>query len=202
MDTNNSGKLGAQIRAKRKQLGISMTALAKDTGFSQSYLSQVERGLIHPSIGALQKIAQALNESISFFFDEQLPQEKPKKGKKTITLSAEPDVAIVRADKRKGLIQPGSTVKYELLSPNLQGALEMLYIVAHPGGGSGPEYFVHDGHEGGVVLSGILEYEIDGQVYRLNPGDSIHFKSVLPHRWKNVGDQELRMFWVTTPPSF
>ncbi len=30
----------------------------------------------------------------------------------------------------------------------------------------------------------------------MNPGDTIHFKSTLPHRWENLADGTTRVVWV------
>lgn len=50
--------LGERIRQQRKELGLSLTELAKQAGISKSYLSNLERGLQkNPSIEVLKKIS-------------------------------------------------------------------------------------------------------------------------------------------------
>jgi quercetin dioxygenase-like cupin family protein len=41
-----------------------------------------------------------------------------------------------------------------------------------------------------------VEYEIDGEIYRLEPGDFLLFEADLPHRWGNPGDDEARLLLV------
>ena len=56
-------ELGEFIRAQRSGEGVSLRKLAKLAGVSNPYLSQVERGLRHPSAEILQAIAKALRVS-------------------------------------------------------------------------------------------------------------------------------------------
>ena len=44
--------------------------------------------------------------------------------------------------------------------------------------------------------------QLDGEEYRLKPGDSFYFESSTPHRWKNPGRKETLVLWVNTPPTF
>src|SRR5262245_61101684 len=51
---------GERIRQLRLDVGLSIRRLATQTGFSPSLISQVEHGLVMPSIGSLERIAMAL----------------------------------------------------------------------------------------------------------------------------------------------
>ncbi len=108
---------------------------------------------------------------------------------------------VVRADKRKVLIYPGSNIRNELLTPNLQSAIQMMWIVMPPGTDSGAVPFHHEGDECGVVLQGLLETWIGDEKYILGPGDSICHKSTISHRSKNIGDTDVIMVVAKTPPS-
>ncbi len=52
--------LGKYLRAQREIAQVSLRALARMTNVSDSYLSQVERGLYHPSPDVLKAIAEGL----------------------------------------------------------------------------------------------------------------------------------------------
>ena len=183
--------VGEKIREIRMGKEITMTELARRTGFSQSYLSQVERNLINPSVGALQKIAREFALPTAYFFQNS--------NEMTVKNSA---VAVVRKDHRKGLVYPTSHMKYQLLSPDLKGPIEFLYITAAPGADTGDDDFEHVGQECGVVLKGIMEIFVGDEKFLLEPGDSICFDSSLPHKWRNVGEEELEAVWAVNPPSF
>jgi transcriptional regulator with XRE-family HTH domain len=57
------GSIGAFIREQREQAQVSVRQLAKLTGVSNPYLSQIERGLRKPSAEILQQIARGLRIS-------------------------------------------------------------------------------------------------------------------------------------------
>jgi transcriptional regulator with XRE-family HTH domain len=55
--------IGAYIRSQREGAQVSLRQLAKATGVSNPYLSQIERGLRKPSAEILQQIAKGLRIS-------------------------------------------------------------------------------------------------------------------------------------------
>jgi transcriptional regulator with XRE-family HTH domain len=57
------GDIGSYIRAQREQAQVSLRQLARSTGVSNPYLSQIERGLRKPSAEILQQIARGLRIS-------------------------------------------------------------------------------------------------------------------------------------------
>ena len=56
-------ELGEFIREQRRNAQISLRQLAQQTGVSNPYLSQIERGLRRPSAEVLQQIGNALRIS-------------------------------------------------------------------------------------------------------------------------------------------
>src|ERR1700754_2450176 len=60
--------LGAQVRAMRRRLGITISELAASAGLSGGMLSKIENGQISPSLSSLQVLAKALNVPITTFF--------------------------------------------------------------------------------------------------------------------------------------
>ncbi len=57
--------IGERLRDARQNLGLSLRALGEVTGFSASFHSQVELGQASPSLGSLQRIADALGLTVS-----------------------------------------------------------------------------------------------------------------------------------------
>lgn len=53
--------LGERIRAHREEKGLTLKEIAQITGISYSYLCEIEKGLVLPSIRSLRKIASGLN---------------------------------------------------------------------------------------------------------------------------------------------
>ncbi|CAN5159317.1 helix-turn-helix transcriptional regulator [soil metagenome] len=61
--TKTVGNLGDYLREQRLAAQLSLRQLAEQTGVSNPYLSQIERGLRRPSAEVLQQLARALRVS-------------------------------------------------------------------------------------------------------------------------------------------
>jgi transcriptional regulator with XRE-family HTH domain len=57
--------LGRAVRAIREERGISQVKLAADTGFRQSWISQVEHGKRNPSWTNAVRLAEGLDVPVS-----------------------------------------------------------------------------------------------------------------------------------------
>ncbi len=60
-DQDSSGRLGEFIRAQRRLAELSQRELARLADVSDTYVSQLERGLHQPTIKVLRSIASALD---------------------------------------------------------------------------------------------------------------------------------------------
>jgi transcriptional regulator with XRE-family HTH domain len=69
--------IGMTIRGFRLQKGMSQGDIEKRTGLLRCYLSRVENGHTVPSLETLQKIAAALDLSLSHFFAEDPVRDMP-----------------------------------------------------------------------------------------------------------------------------
>lgn len=54
-----------------------------------------------------------------------------------------------------------------------------------------PVHIHHDEDEEGVVITGRLSAELDGQRLEAGPGDTVWLPRGVPHRWWNEGDEPL-----------
>ena len=182
------GWLGREARSLRKANGLSLKELAAACGKSIGFLSQMERGLSTPSVSDLHHIAEALKVQISWFFPQGEAVEPSEGG------------IVVRKARRRRLSFASGIADY-LLSPTLDGPLEVLWSVMEPGADSGNAYD-HAGDEAGVVIRGSLELWVDEQFFLLEEGDSFSFPSTAPHRYRNPGLTPCELLWVITPPSY
>lgn len=64
------GAFGAVVRAQRKAQGISQEALADLAGIDRSYMGGIERGEHNVALINIQRIALALNTTISELMSE------------------------------------------------------------------------------------------------------------------------------------
>jgi transcriptional regulator with XRE-family HTH domain len=67
------------LRRIRVKQGISQERLAFDAGVDRSYLGSLERQAENPTVDLLDRIAAVLSVSISEFFVQPRPGEKPPK---------------------------------------------------------------------------------------------------------------------------
>lgn len=181
--------IGGVIRRARKHQGQTLAQLAEASELSLSYLSQIERNLLNPSVGTLKRIADALD----------LPAGKLMFA--TDASSSRTTVAVLRKGQRKSVSFPQSSIRYELLTPDLRRRASLLWLTAEPDAESGAP-MTHEGEDVVVVLKGRLDVEVGGTWYELAAGDSIYFNSELPHRWANRGKGTAEALWVSAPPSF
>lgn len=61
MKTPTAAALGEFIKSQRRLAKLSQRELARLAGFSDAYLSQIERGLHRPSVRIVRDLATALN---------------------------------------------------------------------------------------------------------------------------------------------
>ncbi len=175
---------GQRFRRLRLKRGLSLAQVARATGVSVGFLSALERGQMHSSVGTLRRIARFYKTNIASLVETN--GDAP---------------TLVRVSERKVLETNGSRVRMELLAWG-NTAMEPHLFRIKPGGGSGESYS-HEGEEFLHVMRGEFEIWL-GNVghYRLKPGDSLYFESSTPHRWKNPGRSEAWILWVNTPPTF
>lgn len=180
--------IGEQLRQLRKVKNMTLQQVAEAVGVSTGYLSQIERNRSKLPIGVLKNIADVLGVHMNWFFQPEVLGPPEERG------------FIVRADKRRRMSFTGTGIHEELLSPDLNGPLELLLSVIEPGADS--EFYTHDGAEAGYVISGALDLWIGERHYILARGDSFSFKSTTPHRCANRGTEPTQVIWVITPPHY
>lgn len=127
-------ELGARIREERLLRRLTLETLSEKTGLSKSFLSQVERGLTEPSITSFKKISKEFGFSVVNLFSINGKPNGKWRYENAVLDHAErkfayvENVEVVRADKRKRLAPPGSRVMYDLLTPDMNRRLEMMYM--------------------------------------------------------------------------
>jgi transcriptional regulator with XRE-family HTH domain len=180
--------VGSQLRMLRKSRDLTLDELSRRSAVSIGLISQIERGNGNPSFNTLVQLAHALDVPIGRLF-HTTGQVSP---------------VVRRADRRSLDIHgaPQADALHELMSPDLNGALEVIWVEAPPGYDSSETPFAHPGEEFGVVLEGRHEVYLDGEKHELGPGDSITYSSTTPHWYRNPGPETVKAIWVITPPSF
>ena len=173
--------LGKRIHELRAHRGLTLEKLANRAGLTASFISQLERNIVFPSIPSLTSIAAALGVRADFFFKET---EVPK-GK------------VVKKEKRERFILEDAGADVEVLSEGSLGVkMQPLIFTLKVGGHTGGQLNSHEGEEFGMVLKGRIELSVGEDKYTMEEGDSVSFNSFQPHKFVNVGGKEAVVLWV------
>ena len=194
---------GEIIRKKRRGENITLKEMAERTGLSVSFLSEIERNVAKPSMGALRKITQVLQISL-LSFSEDASEILPKRPTEAASKSSYvQDVRIVRANQRKKLGYPDRPGFYELLTPDLNRALQVLYVKIDPNFETGAEPIQDPvGEKFILVLRGTYETTINKVVYTLTTGDSIYYPAESEVFFRTLSNEPVELILVVTPPGF
>lgn len=178
--------VGARLRRLREMAGLSQRELAKRAGVSNATISLIEQNRASPSVGSLKKVLDGIPVSLSDFFAlEELPRER----------------AFFAADELAEIA--GGGLSFRQVGRDLTGrALQIIHERYAPGADTGQTLLRHNAEEGGVVLRGRVEVTAGDQRRVLGPGEAYYFNSRLPHRFRNVGEEEAEIVSACTPPSF
>lgn len=179
--------IGSRLREARKKEELTLNELAKITGFSPSYISQVERGLTEPSITSLRRFCLVLDKKMYFFLEEDAS-----------------DPVIVRKHNRQKLKISSSNVVYEFVSPMMRQApivpkFEVIEVTVSPKKYSSEESYSHNVDEIIMVLEGTLSIIFNEKEVTLKKGDSIYLAPNTSQRLFNPSDEILVFLSIMTP---
>lgn len=160
--------LGGTVRRLRESQGLSLRALAAKTGFSASFLSQVENGQASPSIASMDRIASALGRTLAQFFH-----------------GAESAPPIVRVSNRIQLTSEWSRARIEGLAGDGVGRLDAMLITIEPGGMSGRHPDLAPKEEFALVVEGQVALTLGETEHTLAGGDAVTILAGTARRWHN-----------------
>lgn len=165
--------IGEKIRDLREKKGLSLQDLANRTGYSSAILSQMENHMVSPPLGALIKLAKALELKVGAFFGDE-PRES---------------YAIVRKDERRSISRFASKegvsygYSYESLGFDKKDRhMEPFLVSLEPATVKSEKLSAHEGEEFIFVLEGEMEAILGTHKDILYPGDCIYYDSNVPHK--------------------
>lgn len=163
--------IGERLRELREARNISMRNLATKSGLSANALSMIERNRASPSVSTLYKLADALGVSITSFFGSHMERKQ---------------IVFLKSDQRARVAFTRGIFE-GLGGEQFVGRVEPFMLTLENSANSGPRTMSHTGHEFVFCLRGELEYQVERQLYHLEPGDSLLFAAHLKHKWRNPG---------------
>jgi transcriptional regulator with XRE-family HTH domain len=174
--------VGEWVRRIRTEGRMTVRALAARTDFSPSFISQVENGVVSPSIASMEKIANALGVTLGEFF----------------AAAAEGDAGlIVRAEDRLQMTSMWSSGQIEALAPVTGMRMEPVLITLEPGGRSGKHPNAHGSAQFAFVIAGEPTLTLGPEEHVLRAGDAVTIRPQELRRWENRGRSVAKILIVS-----
>jgi transcriptional regulator with XRE-family HTH domain len=183
LDALTTEKLGARLRELRLGSGLSLRALAQRLGISPSAVSQIERGVMRPSVSRLIAYVTAIGVPLAAVFETGIEKdpEGPAPG-------ADPTLSYaIRRSWEVAPIKLGGGVTFRRLAPVPTPGVEFFESIYPPNSMSNThgQLLRHEGYEVGTITEGELTVDFDTDVVTLAVGDSITFPCSRPHLISN-----------------
>lgn len=174
-----------EIRLNKK---LTLENLAKITGFTKGYLSQIENASQPPPIYTLSRISNALGVDVTELFGSVSAGESYQE----ITISRKNHYKLYNRESTPyGYI-------FEDLAPLKKGKnMEPFFVtVGFDRKIDIQKDFRHDGEEFIFVIEGRLKLFFKGESYILEEGDCAYFDADKPHSGMSLGDKEAKLLIV------
>ena len=178
-------ELGEKLKAIRTEKKMTLGAVARKSFLTKSFISQIELNKTSPSIASLTKLASALEVRLTDLFEEEFNREDvlTKKGERDSYYNKKTQLAI----------EP-------LFTRHPDQKMEPLYLRLAPGGKT--DVITRAGQEFVYIIKGKVKLILNRKEYLAEEGDSLCFKSSIPHSWENSCPETVEGIWVTIPPVF
>lgn len=178
-ERTHSRELGERIKKLRLAQNLTLKELEAKARVSATHLSEIERGLTSPTVGAIERVARALGEEPALLVREH----------------SGPRVAVVRRAQRRAWTSNGATVQslgapldgVEISVAEVDLAAESVF---DPGPGVGEEFL--------LVLAGGVELRLGEVTHALAEGDAIHYAAGAVRTLRP--QTASRVLWVSLPP--
>jgi transcriptional regulator with XRE-family HTH domain len=177
----HSLELGERIKKLRLGQNLTLKELEAKAGVSATHLSEIERGLTSPTIGALARVAHALGEEPALLVCEHAGHR----------------VAVARCDQRREFHTRGTT--FRPIGGPMRAEMSVIEIELPADGAEATAPTAGRGEEFVLILSGDAELTRGDATYQLTEGDAIHYGGNEPWALRSRGGQAARALWIALP---
>ncbi|MBW2274539.1 MAG: helix-turn-helix domain-containing protein [Deltaproteobacteria bacterium] len=182
-------RIADRIRHWRNEAGLTLQVLGERSSVAASTIHKIENCQTIPTIAVLLKVVHALGRD-----PEQL----------LLDTGSSINITHTRPAERRQL-DANSGSEIEQLSRGIStGTLDVWRVTHPPDRGMDPEHMDFSLHYDGELLimceEGHLDVEVGSGIYALRPGDTLHFKTSLPHLWRNNGAAPVRALIFAARP--
>jgi transcriptional regulator with XRE-family HTH domain len=176
---------GKRLRLRRQELGLTLEEAAQRSGLGRSFISEIERDMVSPSIASLLKLCRALDLGLRDLFDER------------------PSTLIRRAERRRvGL--GGHGFSDFALTPRNSRRMLATWTELAPGAYAGQDFYSLEAEEELIlVLEGelVVRFEDEPEEIIMESGDAL---TLDPRKRRMIGnhlkDRKTIAVLVYTPP--
>lgn len=177
---------GNKVRKLRKHKEMTIDELAEKSGFTSSYISQVERNLIEPSLTALTKICRVFGISPYYFLEENV------------------NVTVTRKEDRQILTNPEKNQEIEFLLPiGNEQKNKMKFSIfkssIEPGRWESENFLIIDSDKCVIIIKGKLIVNFADYNEIIEEGDSIYICSNVPHKLFNPSEETTEIMCIASP---
>jgi len=163
-------QLATSVRSLREERGLTISALARQTGLSKSTVSLIEAGTANPSLEVLWRLTQALGVPLGMLLGADLRQE-PR---------------VIRAGEGRMVASESGAHLRLLLAEERQRRTEVYELVLGQGEGYVSEAHAIGTEEFLMCLEGSFAVSLQGQEVDLEPRDAVWFLADQPHSYRTI----------------
>ncbi|WP_069874573.1 helix-turn-helix domain-containing protein [Fusibacter sp. 3D3] len=172
--------IAGNIKKRREALKLSMEELARLSGVSKSMLAQIERGEGNPTITTLWKIANGMKVP----FD-------------ALTVRPKCDFEIIKTSELEPILEDNGHVRnYSIFPDDENRKFAIYYVEIDRGAYWNSEAHLRGSSEFVTVHRGQLTIRSLEDEYTVRQGESIRFRSDVPHSYHNSGESEVLVHMV------
>ena len=174
---------GRKVRARRQELQMTLAEVAEKSGLGRSFVGEIERDMVSPSIASLLKLCRALGLGLRDLFDE-----KPS--------------ALIRKSERQQVDLGGHGFVDYALTPRNSKHMLATWTELAPGASAGDDFYSLDADEELIlVLKGAITVRFEDGDIEMAEGDSLTLDPRRKRLLVNpLQDQTTTAIMVYVPP--
>jgi len=174
----HTGGFGALVRRLREARNWTAEELARKTGQTPDFISQVETDQMSPPVGFIINMARAMEVDPGTFLNKE-------------------ERSTIRDLRVQAFQQRTRNYSYTTLTPDAENShLRAFMVTIDPHQAHKPVAYKHEGEEFIFVLGGELEFTLGSRTHVLKEEESIHFNSDIPHKLKSLSGEPTRCLVV------
>jgi len=176
-------RVGERLRARRRELGLTISEVAERAGLTAGFISQLERDLTSASLSSLYRICAVLGIRVGNLVDDV------------------PAGRLIRREEQARRSLAMGDAEHLLLSSGDERRFHVTESHIPPGGSAGEElYTLPADVELVYVLRGSLELLVGAETHLLEEGDTLSYSPREPHTWRNPSEtEEAVVLWTALP---